>query len=146
MKETMRRVGGIYGAENSAHHFFRDFSYCDSGMIPWLIVSQIISETGKSLFDLVSEMENKYPCSGEINLPAENVEKVLKSVEEKYKEQALEIQHIDGLGMNFKNWRFNLRASNTEPLIRFNMETRGDRQLLQKKQEEVMNYIINLNR
>lgn len=145
MKETMRKVGGIYGAENSAHHFFRDFSYCDSGMIPWLIVSQIISETGKSLYELVSDLEREFPCSGEINLPASRVAEVLRTVEKKYQKDAREIQHLDGLGMDFGMWRFSLRASNTEPLIRFNMETRGDRKLLQEKQEEVMAFIKSQN-
>lgn len=146
MKETMRRVKGIYGAENSAHHFFREFSYCDSGMIPWLIVAQIISETGKPLHVLVEEMENEYPCSGEINLPANRVEEILTSVEEFYKNKAIEIQHIDGLGMDFGTWRFSLRASNTEPLIRFNMETRGDRALLSEKKKEVMGIVERMNR
>ena len=144
MKETMRRVKGIYGAENSAHHFFRNFSYCDSGMIPWLIVTQIISETGRSLHELIEEMENEYPCSGEINLPVSGVDKILAEVEKKYEQEAVEIQHIDGLGMSFSKWRFSLRASNTEPLIRFNMETKGDRNLLKEKQREVIDFIKNL--
>lgn len=144
MKETMRRVKGIYGAENSAHHFFRNFSYCDSGMIPWLIVTQIISETERSLHELIEEMENEYPCSGEINLPVSGVDKILDEVEKKYEREAVEIQHIDGLGMSFSKWRFSLRASNTEPLIRFNMETKGDRNLLKEKQKEVIDFIKNL--
>lgn len=141
MKETMRRVKAIYGAENSAHHFFRDFSYCDSGMIPWLIMTQIISETGKGLGELVADMEKEFPCSGEINLPARNVKNVLSSVEEHYKADAKEIKHIDGLSMDFGNWRFNLRPSNTEPLIRFNMETKGDRKLLREKVNEVIEFV-----
>lgn len=143
MKETMRKVGGIYGAENSAHHFFRDFSYCDSGMIPWLIVAQIISETNESLYELVSDLEKEFPCSGEINLPASHVDRVMQAVEKKYANDAKEIQHIDGLGMDFGKWRFNLRASNTEPLIRFNMETRGDKLLLEEKKKAVIEFIKN---
>lgn len=145
MKETMRKVGGIYGAENSAHHFFRDFSYCDSGMIPWLIVAQIISETNESLYELVSDLEKEFPCSGEINLPASHVDRVMQAVEEEYAKDAKEIQHIDGLGMDFGEWRFNLRASNTEPLIRFNMETRGDKLLLEEKKKAIMEFIKNQN-
>ena len=125
MKETMRRVNGIYGAEMSAHHFFRDFSFCDSGMIPWLIVSQIISESGRGLGELVHEMEEAFPCSGEINLPAHDVKAVLQAVEDQYGGRAAEVKHIDGVSMDFGNWRFNLRPSNTEPLIRFNLETRA---------------------
>lgn len=145
MKETMRKVGGIYGAENSAHHFFRDFSYCDSGMIPWLIVAQIISETNESLYELVSDLEKEFPCSGEINLPASHVDRVMQAVEKEYAKDAKEIQHIDGLGMDFGEWRFNLRASNTEPLIRFNMETRGDKLLLEEKKKAIMEFIKNQN-
>lgn len=141
MKETMRKVKGIYGAENSAHHFFREFSYCDSGMIPWLIVTQLMSIKGKHLGELVSEMEKEFPCSGEINLPAENVKAVLEAVKNKYKDTAERIDLIDGIGMDFADWRFNLRPSNTEPLIRFNMETRGDRKLLEEKSKEVMDLV-----
>lgn len=145
MKETMRQVQGIYGAENSAHHFFRDFSYCDSGMIPWLIVTQIMSEKGKHLGELVAEMEAAFPCSGEINLPAKQVAKVLVAVKETYAPQAVRLDTTDGVGIEYKNWRFNLRPSNTEPLIRFNMETKGDRALLEEKEKEVMELVKGLN-
>ena len=141
MKETMRRVHGIYGAENSAHHFFRDFSYCDSGMIPWLIVAQVMSEKGKHLGELVSEMEKEYPCSGEINLTIKDGATVIEKVKEKYEKTAARIDLTDGIGVEFNNWRFNLRPSNTEPLIRFNMETKGDRALLEEKKKEVMDFI-----
>lgn len=143
MKETMRRVNGIYGAEMSAHHFFRDFSFCDSGMIPWLIVSQIISESGRGLGELVHEMEKAFPCSGEINLPAHDVKAVLQAVEDQYGGRAAEVKHIDGVSMDFGNWRFNLRPSNTEPLIRFNLETRGDRKLMEEKRDEMIHFVKN---
>lgn len=145
MKETMRRVKGIYGAEMSAHHFFREFSYCDSGMIPWLIVAQIVSETGKSLHDLVGEMEAEFPCSGEINVPAHDVKGVLAAVEKEYGAKARAVSHLDGVSMDFGQWRFNLRPSNTEPLIRFNMETRGDRALLQEKRDEILSFVKQVN-
>lgn len=145
MKETMRRVQGIYGAENSAHHFFRDFSYCDSGMIPWLIVAQIMSEKGKHLGELVAEMEKDFPCSGEINLPAHQVGKVLEAVRATYAPQALRIDETDGIGLEWADWRFNLRPSNTEPLIRFNMETKGNRELLEEKEKEVMDLVKSMN-
>ena len=144
MKETMRRVHGIYGAENSAHHFFRDFSYCDSGMIPWLIVTELMSETGRHLGEMVAEMEKEFPVSGEINLPAQNVEKTLAAVKAAYAPKALAVDPTDGVGLEFENWRFNLRPSNTEPLIRFNMETRGDRKLLEEKKKEIMDFIHSL--
>lgn len=146
MKETLRRVHGIYGAEMSAHHFFRDFSYCDSGMIPWLIVAQILSETGKSLSELVREREAAFPCSGEINLPAGDVQAVLAAVEQAYGAEAQSVSHLDGVSLDFGSWRFNLRPSNTEPLIRFNMETRGDRALLENKKAEVIRFIEQANR
>ena len=145
MKETMRKVKGIYGAENSAHHFFREFSYCDSGMIPWLIVAQIMSKKGKGLGELVAEMEAEFPCSGEINLPANHVNAILEAIEKKYTPDAERIDKIDGIGVDFKNWRFNLRPSNTEPLIRFNMETRGDKELLKEKENEVIELVKSLN-
>lgn len=145
MKETLRRVQGIYGAEMSAHHFFRDFSYCDSGMIPWLIVAEIVSESGRSLAELVRQMEAAFPCSGEINLPARDVGAVLRAVEERYGPAAREVSHLDGVSLDFGTWRFNLRPSNTEPLIRFNMETRGDRALLETKKNEVMRFIEEAN-
>ena len=144
MKETMRRVHGIYGAEMSAHHFFRDFSYCDSGMIPWLIVAQLVSETGISLADMVSHMEEEFPCSGEINLPASDTKKVLAAVRDKYAKDAVSVETIDGIGINFENWRFNLRPSNTEPLIRFNLETRGDRKLMEEKRDEIVAFVKTL--
>lgn len=145
MKETLRRVGGIYGAEMSAHHFFRDFSYCDSGMIPWLIVAQIVSETGKSLAELVRQREAAFPCSGEINLPARDVAGVLRAAEAQYGPDTIAISHLDGVSMDFGQWRFNLRPSNTEPLIRFNMETRGDKALLEAKKAEVIQFIKEAN-
>lgn len=146
MKETMRRVHGIYGAENSAHHFFRNFSYCDSGMIPWLIVTELMSETGRHLGEMVAEMEKEFPVSGEINLPAKNVEKTLAAVKAAYAPKALAIDPTDGVGLEFENWRFNLRPSNTEPLIRFNMETMGDRSLLEEKKDEIMKLVEESNR
>lgn len=141
MKETQRKYKGIYGAENSAHHFFRDFSYCDSGMIPWLIVAQIMSEKGKHLGELVAEMEKEFPCSGEINLTVKDSRGVIEKVTEVYGKEALKIDKIDGIGIEFENYRFNLRSSNTEPVIRLNMETRGDRKLLEEKKDELMKII-----
>lgn len=138
MKETMRRVNGFYGAEMSAHHFFRDFSYCDSGMIPWLIVAQMVCTSGKTLSQLVDEMAAAFPCSGEINRVVDDVETVLKRVEDTYAAQAIEVKYIDGLSIDMGEWRFNLRASNTEPLLRFNLETRGNLALMEEKRDEVL--------
>lgn len=138
MKETMRRVDGLYGAEMSAHHFFRDFSYCDSGMIPWLIVAQLLCETGKTLSELVGDMAKQFPCSGEINRTVRSSQETLAAVEAVYGAQAVEVKHLDGLSIDMGEWRFNLRESNTEPLVRFNLETKGDYALMEAKRDEVL--------
>lgn len=144
MKETMRKVNGIYGAEMSAHHFFRDFSFCDSGMIPWLLVVQIVSETGKSLGQLIKDMKKNFPCSGEINLQVKNPAEILRRVKASYQTQALEVETIDGLGFIFEDWRFNIRRSNTEPLVRLNLETRGNYSLMEEKRDEILSLIKNI--
>jgi phosphomannomutase len=142
IKQVMRECDGAYGGEMSAHHYFRNFAYCDSGMIPWLIVLQVISETGKSLSQLVGERMRLFPASGEINRKL-NPEKggakaVLARAEAHYKAQARSVDYTDGLSMEFDTWRFNLRASNTEPLVRLNVETRGDAALMQAKTKELL--------
>ncbi len=142
IKQVMRDCDGAYGGEMSAHHYFRDFSYADSGMIPWLLVLQVISETGKSLSQLVGERMRLFPASGEINRKL-NPEKggakaVLARAEAHYKTQAKSVDYTDGLSMEFDNWRFNLRASNTEPLVRLNVETRADADLMHAKTQELL--------
>jgi phosphomannomutase len=142
IKQVMRECDGAYGGEMSAHHYFRDFAYADSGMIPWLIVLQVISETGKSLSQLVGERMRLFPASGEINrklAPEKGGAKaVLARAEARYKAQANAVDYTDGLSMEFDEWRFNLRASNTEPLVRLNVETRGDAALMQAKTNELL--------
>ena len=125
----------------SAHHFFREFSYCDSGMIPWMLVAELIAVTGKSLADLVGERVERFPASGEINRRVEDARAVLEQVKAHYAGSALRVDETDGVGLDFDNWRFNLRMSNTEPLIRLNVETRGDRGLLAAKTEEVLGLV-----
>ena len=138
MKEVMRREDAEYGGEMSAHHFFRPFSYCDSGMIPWLLVVAIMSETGKSLSDLVAERMRRYPASGEINRRVGDPAAAIRRVRSVYETGALRVDETDGVGIEFDRWRFNLRASNTEPLIRLNVESRGDAALMQEKTEEIL--------
>ncbi len=142
IKQVMRDCDGVYGGEMSAHHYFRDFAYADSGMIPWLIVLQVISETGKSLSQLVGERMRLFPASGEINRklnPATGGAKaVLARAEAHYKAQAILVDYTDGLSMEFDTWRFNLRASNTEPLVRLNVETRGDAALMHARTDELL--------
>jgi phosphomannomutase len=122
----------------SAHHYFRDFAYCDSGQIPWLLVLQVISETGKSLSQLVGERMKLFPASGEINRKLPDAPSLLKKAQAHYEKSALSIDYTDGLSMEFPEWRFNLRASNTEPLVRLNVESRGSEALMREKTAEVL--------
>ena len=138
----MREVDAIYGGEMSAHHYFRDFFYCDSGMIPWLLMWEIISQKNTMLADLVTKRKNLFPSSGEINFTISNPSESIKFVKDVFASTADAIDEIDGLSMSFKNWRFNLRKSNTEPLVRLNVETLGDEQLMLRKQEQLKNLII----
>jgi phosphomannomutase len=137
IKEKMRAEDATYGGEMSAHHYFKDHWYCDSGMIPFLLVAKLVSQSGRSLKELVGEMMERYPCSGEVNSTVADVPATLKKVEEAYAGQG-SVTKIDGLGMDFPNWRFNLRGSNTEPVIRLNVETRGDKALLEEKTQELL--------
>lgn len=138
MKETMRRVDAAYGGELSAHHFFREFAYCDSGMIPWLLVLDRMSATGKPLSELVADRQRRFPASGEINRRVEDPQAALARVRATYQPEAVRIDETDGVGIDFERWRFNLRLSNTEPLVRLNVESRGDAPLMQAKTEEVL--------
>ncbi|OLS12042.1 MAG: phosphomannomutase [Promethearchaeota archaeon CR_4] len=141
IKERMRKEDAVYGGEMSAHHYFRDFYYCDTGMVPFLLISALLSSENKHLGQLVSGMMDAHPCSGEINFQVTDPPAILKRVEETYKSHAKAVDYIDGLSIEFATWRFNLRMSNTEPLIRLNVETRGDRQLLKQKTRELQGII-----
>jgi phosphomannomutase len=136
IKEKMRAEDAIYGGEMSAHHYFKDHWYCDSGMIPFLLVARLITHTGRHLGDLVGEMIENYPCSGEINSSVQDVGTVLKRVEAKYSDG--KIDHIDGLSVEYPEWRFNLRGSNTEPVIRLNVEARNNKVLMDEKTQELL--------
>lgn len=138
IKERMRKENAVYGGEMSAHHYFRDFAYCDSGMIPWLLVTQLISVSGKSLSQLMHERMAAYPCSGEINRKVGDVKAVLAAIESKYAPAAKDIDRTDGLSMIMGEWRFNVRGSNTEPVLRVNVESRGDVALMQSKTAELL--------
>ena len=138
IKERMRLEDAVYGGEMSAHHYFRDFSYCDSGMIPWLLVIELISQSGKSLSQLVDERLLKFPASGEINRTILDADKAISKVQDHYQSEANSVDYTDGLSMDMGEWRFNLRCSNTEPLVRLNVESRGDEALMQLKTEELL--------
>jgi phosphomannomutase len=138
MKERMRAEDAVYGGEMSAHHYFRQFSYCDSGMLPWLLVIQEMSVTGKPLSELVKAMQAAYPASGEINRRLADPDAALSEIENKYEKAAKAVDLTDGLSLDMGQWRFNLRKSNTEPVIRLNVESRGDRALMEEKTAEIL--------
>jgi phosphomannomutase/phosphomannomutase/phosphoglucomutase len=138
IKERMRLEDAVYGGEMSAHHYFRDFAYCDSGMIPWLLVAELVSRAGRPLSALVEERMAAFPASGEINRTLADPPAVLAAVEAHYRDLALAIDHTDGLSMEFADWRFNLRASNTEPLVRLNVESRGAPALMASQTDKLL--------
>jgi len=138
IKEKMRTEDAAYGGEMSAHHYFREFSYADSGIIPWLLVTQAICESGKPLSALVDERMRLFPASGEINRQLKDGKAAIKRIEDQYGPEALKVDHIDGLSVEFETWRFNLRTSNTEPLVRLNVESRGDEALMRAKTDELL--------
>jgi len=138
IKERMRKEDAVYGGEMSAHHYFRDFAYCDSGMIPWLLVVELLSVSGKSLSSLVDDCMAAFPCSGEINSTVEDAKAVIAAAEAKYAGEAHAVDYTDGLSVEYADWRFNLRMSNTEPVIRLNVETRGDAALMESKTAELL--------
>ena len=138
IKQRMREVDAVYGGEMSAHHYFRQFSYADSGMIPWLLIAQIMSERKQSLSQLVGERMRAFPASGEINRRVEDAPALIARIEEQYTRGAIAVDRTDGLSVEFAEWRFNLRSSNTEPLLRLNVESRGDAELMRAKTAELL--------
>ncbi len=140
IKQVMRETGAIYGGEMSAHHYFRDFAYCDSGMIVWLLVIELLSVTGKTLSELVNGYINDFPSSGELNfrLGQKTANEIGELLEQKYHALNPTKNTLDGLSLDFGSWRFNLRSSNTEPLIRLNIETKGDKELLKERTDEIL--------
>jgi phosphomannomutase len=138
IKERMRKENAVYGGEMSAHHYFRDFAYCDSGMIPWLLVTQLMSVRSAALSSLVEERVAKFPCSGEINREVADARASIAAIEAKYAEQASSVDYTDGLSMDFDGWRFNVRMSNTEPVVRLNVESEADMALMKQKTEELL--------
>ncbi|HEY2783049.1 MAG TPA: phosphomannomutase CpsG [Steroidobacteraceae bacterium] len=141
IKQRMREVDGVYGGEMSAHHYFRRFAYCDSGMIPWLVVAQLLSESGPKLSALVGERIGRFPVSGELNYRIPDAKGAISVFEKRYAPQAIALDRTDGISFEFPDWRFNLRTSNTEPLIRLNVEARGSVQLMQAKTAELLSLL-----
>ncbi|MDR3358820.1 MAG: phosphomannomutase [Desulfovibrio sp.] len=141
IKEKMRAEDALYGGEMSAHHYFRDFAFCDSGMLPWLLVASLLSRTGQSLAGMAAERTAAWPCSGEINRRVPNAEKLLQSIRDHYAAEALYEDRLDGVNLEFRDWRFNVRMSNTEPILRLNVESRANRALLEDKTAELLERI-----
>lgn len=137
IKERMRKEGAVYGGEMSAHHYFKDFSYCDSGMIPWLLVLELICRAGKPFSELMTQRMDRYPISGEVNSTVLDAKAVIDAIEAKYGPSGA-VTKVDGLSIEYPTWRFNLRMSNTEPVIRLNVEVREDKALLKEKTEELL--------
>ena len=144
MKESMREADAVYGGEMSGHHYFRRFGYCDSGMIPWLLIAELMGATGKPLAQLVAEQQAAYPCSGELNFEVGDPQVVREALVADYAAGEPVIDETDGVSLEFADWRFNVRPSNTEPLLRLNVETRGDPELLEAKTAELSRRIREL--
>ncbi len=145
IKQRMRDEDAVYGGEMSAHHYFRDFAYCDSGMIPWLLVAERLCQSGQTLSSLIDARIEAYPASGEINRTIADPPRVIAAIEAKYGAEAKRVSHVDGVSIEFDDWRFNLRMSNTEPVVRLNVESRGDKTLMQAKTEELLAEMARLN-
>jgi phosphomannomutase/phosphomannomutase/phosphoglucomutase len=141
IKQKMREVDAVYGGEMSAHHYFRKFAYCDSGMITWLTALAVMSERGLSLGELVGARQRLFPASGEINREIADAKGVLARAQQRYQSGALSVDFTDGLSIEFTQWRFNLRGSNTEPLVRLNVESRGDESLMRERTAELLAFI-----
>lgn len=139
IKEKMRETDAVYGGEMSAHHYFRNFGYCDSGMLPWLLVCQLLTSSGQTLSSLCNAMMEAYPVSGEINSTVADTQAVLARIEQHYADGVKD--YTDGISVEFPEYRFNIRQSNTEPVVRLNVETRGNPQLLAQKTEELLQFI-----
>jgi phosphomannomutase len=141
IKQAMREENAVYGGEMSAHHYFRDFVHCDSGMVPWILVAELVSHHG-SLKDLVAHRKAAFPSSGEINFTLEDPKGAIERVQAVFELQATAIDEMDGLGFELGDWRFNLRSSNTEPVVRLNVEARGDAKLVSDGVELVKSLLI----
>ncbi|MBL1523436.1 phosphomannomutase CpsG, partial [Klebsiella pneumoniae] len=141
IKERMRQEDAIYGGEMSAHHYFRDFAYCDSGMIPWLLVAELLCLKNSSLKSLVADRQAAFPASGEINRKLGNAAEAIARIRAQYEPAAAHIDTTDGISIEYPEWRFNLRTSNTEPVVRLNVESRADSSLMEKKTIEILNLL-----
>ena len=141
IKERMRQEDAIYGGEMSAHHYFRDFAYCDSGMIPWLLVAELLCLKNSSLKSLVADRQAAFPASGEINRKLENAAAAIARIRERYEPDAVNVDTTDGISIEYPEWRFNLRSSNTEPVVRLNVESKAVPALMKEKTAELLHLL-----
>ncbi len=146
IKAAMREADAIYGGEMSAHHYFKRFAYCDNGNIPWLLVAELMSVSGQSLSHMVAERMAQFPCSGEINRTVNDPVAILSSIKQHYADSVRDLEEVDGLSMAFDDWRFNVRMSSTEPVLRLNVESRGDTALMEAKTEELLGFVKEFDR
>ncbi|OEE76869.1 phosphomannomutase/phosphoglucomutase [Vibrio ordalii] len=146
IKERMRQEDAIYGGEMSAHHYFRDFAYCDSGMIPWLLVAELLSLKGKGISEILNGRLRRFPCSGEINFKVNCTDFIIDKIKNKYSSSALVVDRTDGISFEFEDWRFNLRSSNTEPLLRLNVESKNNADLMNIRISEITEIIIGMEK
>lgn len=146
IKERMRLEDAVYGGEMSAHHYFKDFAYCDNGNIPWLLVTELMCKRSVKLSHMVADRVAKFPCSGERNNTVGDPVAIITSIEKHYADEAVAVEKVDGLSMSFDNWRFNIRMSSTEPVLRLNIESRGDRVLMQAKTDELLGLVKTYDR
>jgi len=144
IKAKMREVDAAYGGEMSAHHYFRDFAYCDSGMVPWLVMAQVLSEASVPFSALIRDRMERFPASGEINQRIPNAAAAIEAVLARYQAEALTVDWTDGLSVELPQWRLNLRSSNTEPLLRLNVESRGDSALMHQKTKEILDFLASM--
>ncbi|KAF4531248.1 hypothetical protein B566_EDAN019317 [Ephemera danica] len=142
IKERMRAENALYGGEMSAHHYFRDFSYCDSGMLAWLLLYSLLGRKGQPLSTLVEDRMRRYPASGEINRAINNPDAAIKRIEAAYAPQAKRVTYVDGLSMEFADWRCNIRKSNTEPVLRLNVESRGNQAMMEEKRDALLALMV----
>lgn len=142
IKERMRKEDAIYGGEMSAHHYFRDFAYCDSGMIPWLLVSEMLCVKKLSLTDLVRQRMQAFPASGEINNTLDNAKEAIEKIRKAYESEVSSTDFTDGVSIEFDDWRFNLRSSNTEPVVRLNVESKNNAKLMNDKTSEILDLML----
>jgi Phosphomannomutase len=141
IKQTMRSHEAIYGGEMSAHHYFRDFAYCDSGMIPWLLIAELVSRSERSLGDWVKHRFAAFPSSGEMNFKVADAGKAIENVLSAYRADALSLDETDGVSLAFDGWRFNLRRSNTEPLVRLNVEGKSEANVVETHVSAIANLL-----